>query len=57
MSGVSMKTVDDGKSRASVLRQADAHHGKSEKDKAEVAQWLEDIAKGNVVKPENFKVC
>ena len=30
--------------------------GKSEKDKAEVTQWIEKIAEGSVAKPENLKV-
>ena len=30
--------------------------GKSEKDKAEVAQWIDKVAQGDVAKPENFKV-
>ena len=30
--------------------------GRSEKDKAEVAEWLDKVAQGNVAKPENFKV-
>ncbi|KAI0720467.1 hypothetical protein C8T65DRAFT_633102 [Cerioporus squamosus] len=29
--------------------------GKSEKDKAEVAEWIEKAAQGDVAKPENFK--
>ena len=31
--------------------------GRSEKDKAEVSQWLEKVVQGDVAKPENFKVC
>ena len=30
--------------------------GKSEKDKAEVAEWIDKVAQGDVAKPENFKV-
>ena len=30
--------------------------GKSEKDKAEVTEWIEKIAEGEVVKPQNLKV-
>lgn len=30
--------------------------GKSEKDTAEVTQWIEKIAEGSVAKPENLKV-
>ena len=30
--------------------------GKSEKDKAEVTQWIEKIAEGSVAKPESLKV-
>ena len=30
--------------------------GRSEKDKAEVSQWLEKVVQGDVAKPENFKV-
>jgi aminoacyl tRNA synthase complex-interacting multifunctional protein 1 len=30
--------------------------GKSEKDKTEVVEWLENIAKGDFVKPSNLKV-
>ena len=30
--------------------------GKSEKDKAEVAGWIEKVAQGDVVKPEALKV-
>ncbi len=29
--------------------------GKSEKDKAEVAEWIDKVAQGDVAKPENFK--
>ena len=35
---------------------ADAHHGKSEKDKAEVTEWIENVAAGQVGKPETLKV-
>ncbi len=31
--------------------------GKSEKDKAEVAQWIDKVAQGDVAKAENLKVC
>ena len=30
--------------------------GKSEKDKAEVAQWIDKVAQGDVAKAENLKV-
>ena len=30
--------------------------GRSEKDKAEVSQWLEKVVQGDVAKHENFKV-
>ena len=35
---------------------ADAHHGKSEKDKAEASEWIEKVAAGNAVKPEGIQV-
>ncbi|GJE97181.1 nucleic acid-binding protein [Phanerochaete sordida] len=31
---------------------ADAHHGKSEKDKAEVSEWIEKVAAGDAARPE-----
>lgn len=31
--------------------------GKSEKDQAEVAQWIDKVAQGDVAKAENLKVC
>lgn len=31
--------------------------GKSEKDKAEVADWIDKVAHGDVAKAENLKVC
>ena len=36
---------------------ADAHHGKSEKDKAEVTEWIENVAAGQAVKPDSLKAC
>lgn len=30
--------------------------GKSEKDKAEVAEWIDKVAQGDVAKPESLKV-
>ena len=30
--------------------------GKSEKDKAEVAEWIDKVAQGDLARPENFKV-
>lgn len=30
--------------------------GKSEKDKTEVAEWIEKISQGDIVKPQNLKV-
>ena len=30
--------------------------GRSEKDKAEVAEWIDKVAQGEVAKPDNFKV-
>ena len=35
---------------------ADADYGKSEKDKAEVTEWIEKVAVGEVIKPEGLKV-
>ena len=35
---------------------ADAHHGKSEKDKAEVSEWIEKVAAGEAVKPGGLQV-
>ena len=31
--------------------------GKTEKDKAEVVEWIEKVAQGDIVKPEASKVC
>jgi aminoacyl tRNA synthase complex-interacting multifunctional protein 1 len=30
--------------------------GSSEKDRAEVAEWIDNVAQGNIVNPENLKV-
>jgi aminoacyl tRNA synthase complex-interacting multifunctional protein 1 len=35
---------------------ADAHHGKSEKDKTEVSEWIEKVAAGKVAKSDSLKV-
>ena len=35
---------------------ADAHHGKTEKDKAEVAEWIEKVAAGEAVNPGSLNV-
>lgn len=35
---------------------ADAHHGKTEKDKAEVTEWIEKVAAGEAVKPDVLSV-
>ena len=35
---------------------ADAQHGKSEKDKAEVSEWIEKVAAGEAVRPDGLKV-
>lgn len=34
----------------------DAHHGKTEKDKAEVTQWIQRVAVSQAVTQEGFKV-
>jgi len=31
--------------------------GKTEKDQAEIAQWIDKVAQGDLVKAENIKVC
>ena len=35
---------------------ADAHQGKSEKERAEVSEWIENVAAGQVGKPDGLKV-
>ncbi|EKM51492.1 uncharacterized protein PHACADRAFT_149923 [Phanerochaete carnosa HHB-10118-sp] len=34
---------------------ADAHHGKSEKDKTEVSEWIEKVAAGDAVKADGLR--
>lgn len=31
--------------------------GKSDKDKADVIEWIEKVAQGDIVKPEGIQVC
>ncbi|PSR74820.1 hypothetical protein PHLCEN_2v9534 [Hermanssonia centrifuga] len=37
-------------------KEGSAEFGKSEKDKAEVTEWIERVAAGEAAKPENLKV-
>ncbi|KAI0712196.1 hypothetical protein C8Q76DRAFT_733767 [Earliella scabrosa] len=39
----------------SAVQDGSEDFGKSEKDKAEVAEWIGKVAQGDVAKPENFK--
>jgi aminoacyl tRNA synthase complex-interacting multifunctional protein 1 len=36
---------------------ATLEYGKSDKDKAEVAEWIEKVAQGDIVKPTGVMVC
>ncbi|KAJ2993396.1 hypothetical protein NUW54_g7729 [Trametes sanguinea] len=41
---------------AGAVQDGSEDFGKSEKDKAEVAEWIDKVAQGDVAKPEKFQM-